>query len=54
VLSRILLRISCAEKWPTKRWTAKQAERMMKKDASLEIVKVEADLARLYKKRRRA
>ena len=53
VLSRILLRISCAEKWPTKRWTAKQAENMMKKDASLEIVKVEADLEKLYRRRAR-
>ena len=52
VLARLLLRISCAKKWPTKRWTDKQAERMMKKDASLEIVKVEADLEKLYRRKR--
>jgi Zn-dependent M28 family amino/carboxypeptidase len=50
VLSRLLLRVSCADKWSTKRWTAKQSERMMKKDASLEIVNVEADLEKLYKR----
>ena len=53
VLSRLLLRISCTKEWPTKRWTEKQAERMMKKDASLEIVKVEADLVKLYRRRNR-
>ena len=53
VLSRLLLRISCTKEWPTKRWTEKQAERMMKKDASLEIAKVEADLVKLYRRRNR-
>jgi Iap family predicted aminopeptidase len=53
VLARLLLRVSCAEKWPTKRWTSKQAERMMKKDASLEIVEVEAQLEKLYHRRNR-
>jgi Zn-dependent M28 family amino/carboxypeptidase len=54
VLSRLLLRVSCASKWPTKRWTPKQAESVMKKDSSLEIVKVEADLEKLYKRRARS
>jgi Zn-dependent M28 family amino/carboxypeptidase len=54
VLSRLLLRVSCAGKWPTKRWTPKQAESVMKKDSSLEIVKVEADLEKLYKRRARS
>ena len=53
VLARLLLRVSCAEKWPAKRWTARQVERVMKKEASLEIVKVEAELEKLYKKKRR-
>ncbi len=53
VLSRLLLRISCVEKWPTKRWTEKQAAAVMNKDASLEIVQVEADLEKLYKRRAR-
>ncbi|MEE2754995.1 MAG: M28 family peptidase [Candidatus Latescibacterota bacterium] len=53
VLSRLLLRISCAETWPAKRWTTSKAARMMKKDASLEIVKVEADLAKLYRRKSR-
>ncbi len=53
VLARLLLRVSCAERWPAKRWTAKQAERVMKKDENLEIVKVEAELEKLYRKKRR-
>lgn len=53
VLARLLLRVSCAETWPAKRWTARQAERMMKKDASLEIVKVEAELEKLYRRKKR-
>ena len=54
VLARLLLRVSCMETWPAKRWTPRQGERVMKKDASLEIVKVEADLEKLYKRRRKA
>lgn len=54
VLARLLLRVSCAKQWPTKRWTSTQTGRMLKKDASLEIVKVEADLEKLYRRRARA
>jgi len=52
VLSRLLLRVACEEKWPAKRWSSCQVERVSKGDANLEIVKVEADLERLYRRRR--
>ena len=50
VLSRLLLRVACEDKWPAKRWTPRQVERVSKKDASLEIVKVEAELEKLYRR----
>lgn len=53
VLSRLLLRVSCEEKWPAMRWTAHQVELVLKKDASLEILKVEAALEKLYRRGRR-
>ena len=53
VLSRLLLRVACEDKWPAKRWTPRQVERVSKKDASLEIVKVEAEMERLYRRKRR-
>jgi Zn-dependent M28 family amino/carboxypeptidase len=52
VLCRLLLRASAATTWPARRRTRAAVERIMKSEANLEILKVEAELERLYRKGR--
>lgn len=51
VLSRILLRIACEEKWPAKRWTQRQVEQASKKDANLENLKINEAMEKLYRRK---
>ncbi len=54
VVSRVLLRVSDADRWPAKRRTLRQVERIKKRDANLEILAVEAEMDRLYARKDRA
>ncbi len=48
VVSRVLLRVSDADRWPAKRRTPRQVERIKRRDTNLEILAVEAEMEKLY------
>ncbi|MCZ6633499.1 MAG: M28 family peptidase [bacterium] len=52
VACRVLLRVACAEKWPARLRSKRVVERITKKEPNLEIVKVEAELEKLYRRKR--
>ncbi len=53
VLSRVLMRIAGEEKWPVKQRTRRQVEQIEKKNANLEILAVENELEKLYRRKDR-
>ena len=51
--SRILLRIACAARWPTKRRSQKAVGAIKAKEPNLDNLKVDAAVERLYRRRKK-